>query len=87
MKYWFRAEHTYYFTLTYVTSNLYTETKTYYFSVLPALPSDLKLRIKPYMDEDNGRIGMRIVRAKTLNDRYSGQIVIRRASSKDNYNI
>jgi hypothetical protein len=87
IKYWFKAEHTYRFTFTYVTSNLFTDTKTYYISVLPAIQTDLGLRVKPYMDEENGRIGMRITRSKTLTNPYTGKIVIRRASSKDNYNI
>ena len=85
-KYWFKANNTYHFTLTYVTQNLYTETHTYEFNVLQAETPDLNLQVTAYKDEENGRIGMRVNRSRAKG-RYTGQLIIRRASSKDNFTI
>lgn len=86
IKYWFQANKEYYFTVTFTTQNLYTETHTYNIAVLQAEVPDLNIQITAYQDEENGRIGMRITRSRAKG-RYTGQIVIRRASNKDNFTI
>ena len=86
MKYWFKADNEYYFTVTFTTQNLYSETHTYNFAVLQAEVPDLNIQITAYQDEENGRIGMRITRSRAKG-RYNGQIVIRRASNKDNFAV
>jgi hypothetical protein len=47
---------------------------------------DLNIQVTAYQDEENGRIGMRITRSRAKG-RYTGDIVIRRASNKDNFAI
>jgi len=84
IKYWFKAKKSYSFTLTYVTKNLYIGTCNYTFYVLPAELPDLNLQVTAYKDEENGRIGMRVNRSRAKG-KYTGQLVIRRASSKDNF--
>ena len=86
MKYWFKAPNVYHFTLTYTTQNLYTETHDYVFSVIQSEVPDLNLQVTAFKDDDNGRIGMRITRSRSKG-RYTGQLIIRRASSKDNFMI
>ena len=86
IKYWFRANNEYYFTVTYTTQNLYTETHRYDFVVSPSGLPDLNIQVTAYQDEENGRIGMRITRSRAKG-RYTGDIVIRRASNKDNFAI
>jgi len=84
MNYWFQADHEYYFTLTYVTQNLYTETHKYEFTVSSAEVPDLNLQITAYKDEENGRIGMHINRSRSYG-KYTGRIIIRRACAQDNF--
>jgi len=84
MNYWFRADHEYYFTLTYVTQNLYTETHKYEFTVSSAEVPDLNLQIIAYKDEENGRIGMHINRSRS-HGKFTGKIIIRRATAQDNF--
>lgn len=86
LKYWFQVGTPYYFTLTYVTSNLYTETKKYLFNVIAAEVPDIDLQITAYADEENGRIGMHITRS-VIATPYTGYVIIRRASVKDNFMI
>jgi len=86
IKYLFPAVNDYYFTLTFTTQNLYTETHRYDFTVIQAEVPDLNIQIQAYLDEDNGRIGLHVARSRGRG-RYTGQVVIRRASNKDNFSI
>jgi len=86
IKYYFETGNTYYFTVTYTTQNLYSETHTYPFTVISAETPDLNLQVTAYKDEDNGRIGLRITRSR-VKGAYTGQLIIRRASNKDNFTV
>jgi hypothetical protein len=86
IKYYFQAGNSYYFDFTYTTQNLYTETHEYSFSVIQADTPDLNLQVIAYKDEENGCIGMRVNRSR-VKGKYTGQLIIRRASSKDNFTL
>ena len=86
IKYYFSANNIYYFTVEYTTSNLYTELHSYPFSVIQAETPDLNIQVTAYKDEDNGRLGIRIQRARSKG-RYTGQLIIRRACHKDNFTV
>lgn len=78
------ADESYYFTVEYTTQNLWTEIHTYHFNVLQAELPDLNIQVNAYLDEDNGRIGIRVTRSRAKG-RYTGKMIIRRASSKNNF--
>lgn len=86
LQYWFQLNHEYYFTLKYTTQNLYIEEKRFDFIIIPAPGDGLNATIEAIEDEDNGRIGLHIERS-SLEGSYTGDIVIRRASNKNNYSI
>ena len=73
----------YHFTFEYETNNLYKETITYSFVIVETFTDSLAATIQANKDQDNGR--MKIQLLGTGANTYTGDIIIRRASSKDNY--
>lgn len=73
----------YYFTLEYTTNALYTQTLTYHFSCIPGTSTDYELNISVKQEEENGRVKIRITRDS--NTTFTGKIIIRRASNKNNF--
>ena len=67
------------------TYNLYTETTTFVFTVLENGIEKIEGTITALPEEENGRIGIRIVGNSM--ETFLGNITIRRASSKDDFNI
>ncbi len=73
----------YHFTFEYETNNLYKETITYSFVIVETFTDSLAATIQVNKDQENGR--MKIQLLGTGANTYTGDIIIRRASSKDNY--
>ena len=73
----------YYFTLEYTTNALYTQILTYHFSCIPGSSTDYGLNISIKQEEENGRVKVRITR--TSNSAFTGKVIIRRASNKNNF--
>ena len=77
---------TYYFKLTYVTSNLYQNTEEYSFTVISAdVPvPDIDLTVEE--DEDNGSLRVQVNSSEGAIDLFTGSLIVRRASSKNDFN-
>lgn len=86
IKYWFQAGNNYRLVLTYTTKNLYTESVEFPIAVTPSPLPNLNLQVVAYKDDENGRIGMRVNRSRAKG-KYTGKLIIRRASSKDDFAI
>lgn len=72
----------YHFTFEYVTNNLYTETLTYNFEIMESFTKTLNANLGVTPDEENGRFCIDLsVNVMPEED----TVMIRRASSKDNY--
>lgn len=70
--------------LTYVTNNLYSQTKQYDFKIIQYNSNPLNANIYATPDEENGRIKINIVSLDGSSD-FIGNITIRRTSSKSNF--
>lgn len=86
IQYYFPVAEGYYFTLTYITKNLYTETLTYGFNIIETQKSPLLVVIDAYNDVDNGNFGIRVTKSRSTGY-FTGTVAIRRASSKDNFTL
>ena len=84
-KYAFEDGETYKVELTYVTTNLYTETIVYNLMVIQGGETALEAKITTDIDEENGRTLVHIL-GDTADD-FSGNIMIRRTSSESNFTI
>lgn len=71
--------------ITFTTYNLYTETSSFIFTILENGIEKIEGTITAMPEEENGRIGIKIVGNSM--ETFLGNITIRRASSKDNFNI
>lgn len=71
--------------VTFTTYNLYTETSSFIFTILENGIEKIEGTITAIPEEENGRIGIRIVGSSM--ETFLGNITIRRASSKDDFNI
>lgn len=71
--------------VTYTTYNLYTKTNSYSFTILENGIERVEGTITALPEEENGRIGIRIIGNSM--ETFLGNITIRRASSKDDFNI
>lgn len=88
IKYWFKSEvGQYYFTVTYTTQNLYTETLQYVFNVIPAPAQEFDFTIATELDEENGRVKVQIEKTSAAVQTYTGKLIIRRSSNKTNFTI
>lgn len=84
LNYDFEAGQTYYFTIDYTTNNLYSEQNEYSFSVIQAETEPLNIQLTAWTDDENGCVGMKVNRSRAQGF-YTGSIIIRRASDKDNF--
>jgi hypothetical protein len=84
-KYAFQDGETYHITIDYTTRNLYSDSRSYTFIVILGLLDALNADIFSEEDEENGRIAVR-VKNKT-EERFTGNIIIRRASGETNFTI
>ena len=71
--------------VTITTYNLYTETNEFEFTILENGIEKIEGTITAIPEEENGRIGIRIIGNSM--ETFLGNITIRRASSKDDFNI
>lgn len=79
-----KANKTYKFKFNVTTNNFYTFSKIYTVAINDEdiVDSNLKVRIEP--DEQNGR--MKVIIKNVANSSYIGNIIIKRASGKNNFN-
>ena len=85
-KYNFKVDTDYYFTFEYTTQNLYTETTTYNLSMIQGNTQSYNLLLTGYIRPEDGNIDLQI-RRSTDQTPISGNIVVRRSSSKENFTI
>lgn len=85
-KYNFKVDTDYYFTFEYTTQNLYTETITYNLSMIQGNTQSYNLLLTGYIRPEDGNIDLQ-VRRSTDQTPISGNIVLRRSSSKENFTI
>ena len=85
-KYNFKVDTDYYFTFEYTTQNLYTETITYNLSMIQGNTQSYNLLLTGYIRPEDGNIDLQI-RRSTDQTPISGNIVLRRSSSKENFTI
>lgn len=85
-KFEFNTMDIYYFTIDYITNNLYKDSVYYEFKVSNQETESLEVTVSNIIDEENGRIGVRILGRDSANP-YVGNLVIKRSSSKDNFGI
>ena len=85
-KYNFKVDTDYYFTFEYTTQNLYTETTTYNLSMIQGNTQSYNLLLTGYIRPEDGNIDIQI-RRSTDQTPISGNIVVRRSSSKENFTI
>ena len=83
-KYNFNPDTSYYFTVDFTTLNLYSEQNRFDFKVVQSSTEELNITINAVEDESNGRIGVSLKRSNSA-EPLTGTIVIRRASSEDNF--
>lgn len=85
-KYNFKVDTSYYYTLEYTTQNLYSEISTYNFKMIQGNTQSYNLLLTGYIRPEDGNIDIQ-VRRSTDQTPVSGNIVIRRSSSKENFTI
>ena len=85
-KYNFKVDTSYYYTLEYTTQNLYSEISTYNFKMIQGNTQSYNLLLTGYIRPEDGHIDIQI-RRSTDQTPVSGNIVIRRSSSKENFTI
>ena len=85
-KYNFSEGEDYYFTFSYTTQNLYSETLTYNIILVNDFTDILEAKLECIKDEENGRIGIRILGEYNAKD-FIGDIVFKRCSSKTDFTI
>lgn len=85
-KYNFKVDTNYYFTFEYTTQNLYTEITTYNLSMVQGNTQSYNLLLTGYIYPEDGNIDLQ-VRRSTDQTPISGNIVLRRSSSKENFTI
>lgn len=85
-KYNFKVDTDHYFTFEYTTQNLYTETITYNLSMIQGNTQSYNLLLTGYIRPEDGNIDLQI-RRSTDQTPISGNIVLRRSSSKENFTI
>lgn len=85
-KYNFKVDTSYYYTLEYTTQNLYSEITTYNFNMIQGNSQSYNLLLTGYIRPEDGHIDIQI-RRSTDQAPVSGNIVIRRSSSKENFTI
>ena len=83
-KYNFAVGLEYYFTIEYTTHNLYIETISYPFQVIPSTNNSYNLLLTGVVDKEDGGVKLQ-VRRSSSDTLFSGDIVIRRCSSKENF--
>lgn len=71
--------------LEYVTNNLYTETKTYKFTIMQYGIDKLNADIEASADQEEGRIKIDIIAKDT--EKFTGNLTIRRTSSESDFTI
>ena len=86
LPYNFMAGESYKFTIECVTMDLYSALATYEFSVFAEEQEILDMSFSAEKDEDNGRIILTIKKSG-VTDGFTGEVVLRRASSKTNFTI
>ena len=86
IKYALEANQAYYFTLEYITQNLYIEINTYEIEVLSSTHEDSNVIVKAWTDEENGRIQIKVNRSAGYGN-FSGNIYIRRTDSNSNFTV
>jgi len=87
IQYWFTVGEFYHFDITYTTQNLYQETISYDFNVIPAPSEGFDFSIAAEKDEENGRVKIHIEKTSASSQTYTGKLIIRRACNKNNYTI
>lgn len=86
IKYYFPVGEGYYFTLNYITKNLYEETLKYNFNIVESQYTALSVVMDAYKDVDNGNIGIRVTKSRATGY-FTGSVVIRRADHRDGFSI
>ena len=71
--------------LEYITNNLYTETKTYKFTIMQYGIDKLNADIEASADQEEGRIKIDIIAKDT--EKFTGNLTIRRTSSESDFTI
>ena len=83
IRYSLSIDETYFFTIEYHTANGYSFIHTYNLVVIQGSTEDNNMLINAELDEDNGRIEIKIEQQDS--SKFTGQVIIRRASNKDNF--
>ena len=86
IKYALVESETYYFTLDYETSNMYSDSVTYKFTVIQESADKLAAKMTAIEDVNNGRLGIHL-EALEQETPFIGNITIRRSSSETNFTI
>ena len=84
-KYSFQEGEEYVLEIEYTTKNLYSDTLTFNFMVIESSSEKLNAELSAIVDENNGRIGINIQGPD--DDFFTGNITIRRTSSKSNFTL
>lgn len=83
INYVINVDSRYHILIDYTTKNNYSQQEEYDIIGIQGEAQDIGLNISAQLDEDNGRTKIKITRNN--NEDFTGQIVIRRASNKDNF--
>ena len=86
LNYCFEINNEYWIDITFTTQNLYTEEQHIIIQVDPSQAADLKMVIRGWGDEENGRVILKISRTRGY-EPYTGQLIIRRTDSNSNFTI
>ena len=86
LKYGFKLGQAYYFTIDYQTNTLYQDSIQLNFDVVQDSADDKYFNLTTETDDENGRIKL-VISRNMNNASYTGSVVIRRASSEDNFTI
>ena len=88
IKYDLDTKQKYYFIIDYETRNLYSNSARFNFEIMESTVETFSSTIVATADSENGRIKVSIERAKDSGDDYTnftGKVIIRRSSNKDNF--
>lgn len=83
LKYKLQNGSVYYLQVDIATKNYYFNTYSYNFAVLYSSTNPLNAIVTAENEEENGRV--KIVLSNTTTDKYKGKVIIKRASSADNF--
>ena len=84
-KYNFEPNQSYYFTIDYTTQNLYSGNTQINFTVVEDAITALDFSLSVSLDEEDSYIKLNLKRSQMTS--FTGDVVIRRASSEDNFTL